>query len=130
MTNIYSNLPKEIRRKKKFRTEENFQKYLMKKEYKECHGYCKPPKPIPPLWDGTIPRHHCDPDDYESWVEYGFIVNSEDWTDEDVREWVDEEWVRVTSPYDCSYQTFTNGIHWHRNPCGLISYQHYKSIDV
>jgi len=115
-------------RKRKFKTEEAFERYILKKEYKVTHSR-KPSRPIPSLSNGDA-RIHCDPDDYESWVEYGFIVNSEDWTDEDVMEWVDEEWVRVTSPYDCSYQTFTNGIHWHRNPCGLISYQHYKSIDV
>lgn len=128
MSSIYSSIPKEIRKRKKFRTEEAFERYILKKTYKATHGR-KPSTPISSLSNGDA-RIHYDPDDYESWVEYGFIVNSEDWTDEDIREWVDEEWMRVTSPYDCSGQTFTYGIHWHRNPCGLISYQHHKSIDV
>lgn len=41
-------------------------------------------------------------------------------TDEEIREWVDEMWMRVFSPYDCTGQVFTVDIHWKRVPAGTV----------
>lgn len=65
----------------------------------------------------------------ESWLEYGFF-EAEDWTDEEIQEYVDDMEIHVYSPYDCTGQPFTQWITWHRNPCGLISIIHKKSLDI
>lgn len=55
----------------------------------------------------------------------------EDLTDEEINQFFnDEMWVRIYSDYDCTGRSFTRFIHWHRNPCGLISYQHHMGIDI
>ena len=75
------------------------------------------------------PRIHCGENDWESYTEYGFL-NGTDYTDDEVREILDDMRLRVTSPYDCSGQRFTMWMTWHRNPSGLISYTHRIGIDV
>ena len=93
----------------------------------------------------------CWDDDGESWRVYGYIMpsdilyyfatsgrkQSEVWedymslTDDDIREFVDEcMTVRIYADYDCTGQSFTRWIDWHRNPCGLISYVHAMALDV
>jgi len=113
-------------RKRKIRSEDDLLRDLYKKEYKRTH----PAKPeLTSLLEDTRIRY--DGDDYgDGFVEYGFIPNSEDWTDEDIREFKQSIRRYVTSPYDCSGQVFTYGIDCHRNPNGLISCCHYMGIDV
>lgn len=90
-------------------------------------------------WDG----------DGESWRVYGYIMPSDilyhvdrgerhgiwqdylNLTDDEVQEFVDEcMTVRIYADYDCTGQSFTRWIDWHRNPCGLISYVHAMALDV
>ena len=83
----------------------------------------------------------------EYWTEYGFILPEDilfdydpevgEWetylslTEAEVNEWIGENmFVRIYSDYDCTGRPFTTGITWHRNPCGLISYQHHMGIDI
>lgn len=50
-------------------------------------------------------------------------------TDEEIREWVDEMWMHVFSPYDCTGQVFTVDIHWKRVPAGIVLI-HVKGLDI
>lgn len=113
-------------RRRKFKSDVDFIKYFLKKEYKRNH----PAKPDPKsLLEDTRIRY--DGDDYgDGFVKYGFIPNSEDWSEEDIQEFKKSIRRYVKSPYDCSGQTFTWGIECHRNPNGLISCRHYMGIDV
>lgn len=65
----------------------------------------------------------------EYWTEYGFLIGT-DYTDEQVQEIIDEMYERIYSLYDCTGRPFTRWIDWHRNPSGLISYRHYKGLDI
>ena len=85
------------------------------------------PKRIKSLQEDT--RLYYSEKDYESWLEYGFF-EAGDMTDEEIQEYVDEMEIHIYSPYDCTGKVFTQWITWHRNPCGLISVIHKKSIDV
>ena len=70
--------------------------------------------------------------DYDSCVEYGFIVDGDDCTDEEIKEFLDEN-VRIPhycSPYDCTGKAFTMFLEWHRNPCGLVSFRHTIGRDI
>lgn len=88
----------------------------------------RPAKEILPLMDEK--RRHYD-EDGEGLTEYGFLPDRfSNWTDEDLKEYFDDCWVRIYSPYDCTGKLFTCNIKWHRNPCGRISYQHYMELDV
>ena len=73
-------------------------------------------------------RYHIDPNDDEAFVEYGFL--GRDLTDEECVKIVREMEVHNYSMYDCSGKPCTFHINWHRNPSGLISYQHWKVLDV
>lgn len=87
--------------------------------------------------------------DGETWVDYGFILPEDiifdfdpdvtptewdaylDLTDEEINEWIrDNMEVNIYSAYDCTGGAFTRWIDWHRNPCGLISYQHHMGLDI
>lgn len=65
----------------------------------------------------------------EYWVEYGFFDGT-DFTDDEVQARIDAMRYIIRSPYDCTGCTFTRWIDWHRNPSGLISYRHYKGLDI
>ena len=73
-------------------------------------------------------RVHYSYDD-EYWTEYGFLSGT-DYSDEEVREIIDEMRYRICSPYDCTGKPFTMWIDWHRNPSGLISFVHRVGLDV
>ena len=83
----------------------------------------------------------------ESWVEYGYVYPADVVYDYDpeVGEWETylsltdaelDEWFRdnmETHPsyeWDCTGQPCTVSIDWHRNPCGLISFQHHLALDI
>lgn len=108
--------------------EKIFRKFI-KKFYR-----CRPALPICSLMESE--RCHCDPNEkyISSFTEYGFLTelkHPETMTDEEIQEYVDENIVmQIRSPYDCTGQQFTMWFQWHRNPCGLISYQHQIGIDV
>ena len=109
------------RTKDKDLKDEMYRRYFAKDFKKQ-----RPKKPIKSLQDDW---HYISSDEYgESWAEIGFF-EAEDMTDDEIQEWVDGMRERVTSPYDCSGQTFTQLITWHRNPCGWISVVHWKAID-
>lgn len=68
--------------------------------------------------------------DGEGWKEYGFIWFNDSETDEDVKEWFDDNMViRIYSDYDCTGRPFTFTLDWHRNPNGLVSFVHHILID-
>lgn len=98
-------------------------KKLLKKLMKQ-----KPSKPIVSLMYEPRVRYS---EDGESVTEYGW-VDPEDYTDEEIQEYFDEQWKHVNWPaqWDCSGQLFTVCIDWHRNPNGMISYVHHMALDV
>ena len=102
---------------------------MLKKVYKWEHGrdIARCDRIGEPLIEKS--RIHCGENDWDSYTEYGFLYGT-DYTDDDVREILDDMRLRVTSPYDCSGQHFTMWMTWHRNPSGLISYTHRIGIDV
>jgi len=67
------------------------------------------------------------PDDYTC-VEYG-IIPEVNWSDDDIREFVENLWVRNRSPYDCTGKLYTSSIHVARIPIGL-AYVHRFVLDV
>lgn len=71
-------------------------------------------------------------EDGEGFTEYGFLPDKLSvYSDEEVQEWIDENmWEEIRSPYDCTGKRFSYWIHFHRNPCGRISYVHRMGIDV
>ena len=112
-------------RQRKVKSAESLLKLLEKRAYKAIHG--GPAKPILSLQ--AEPRLGSFRADYDTFYEYGFIKGSETWDDNDVHEWVDDVWMDIRSPYDCTGKVFTAYIGWHRNPNGIISFVHCKSID-
>ena len=77
-------------------------------------------------------RIGCASEDGESFYEYGFLPEYLiKYPDEEIAEWIDENMrEEIRSPYDCTGLRFTHWVHFHRNPCGLISYVHSLGIDV
>lgn len=64
-------------------------------------------------------------------VTYFGLYNFDDtWTDEDLDEYIDNRRVVINSDYDCTGLLFTSHIHWHRNPCGLVSIVHTLNLDI
>ena len=115
-----------VKKHKKFRTEKDLWKYFEKRCYKATHS--EKPKKLFPLV--ITPRIAYDPNDPESWTEYGFIKESEQWNEQDIQEWKKEEWIRICSPYDCTGKPCTMWISTHKNPCGLVSFIHKKALDL
>jgi hypothetical protein len=78
--------------------------------------------------------------DGEGWRAYGFVTDElaehygtgcDSLTDAEIADWLSEFMaVGVRSDYDCSGQSFTQWIHWHRNPNGSVSFVHQMGIDV
>lgn len=64
--------------------------------------------------------------------EYGFLPEKMNkYSDEEIAEWINENMrEEIRSPYDCTGLRHTYWIHFHRNPCGLISYVHSLGIDL
>ena len=57
------------------------------------------------------------------------IAKDCDWTDDDLRDLVNDEWIYVRGPYDCTGQWFTSDFHWKRTPAGVVLI-HTKGLDV
>lgn len=108
-------------------------KGMNKKEKRLLKKFFKTEQAKPTLSLREDKRTYCADDDYDGYVEFGFIPRDTfEWTDEAVKEWL-REYVSIPyrhSQYDCTGQLFTAWIDWHRNPCGLISFVHRVSIDV
>lgn len=68
----------------------------------------------------------------EGFTEYGFLPDKLSvYSDEEIQEWIDNNmWEEIRSPYDCTGKRFSYWIHFHRNPCGRISYVHRMGVDV
>lgn len=117
-----------------FPTERNF-RIFMKKMYKHEFGG-RPAPTVFSLMERARIRDDGEPDDCQPyWKEYGYFdghwSDGTEMTDEEIREYIDEYIsVRVYSPYDCTGESFTRFIHWHKNPSGLVSYINYMTIDV
>lgn len=112
-------------RQRKIRNDEDFIKYFLKKDYKYNH-------PVKPDLKSLLEEPRVGDVDEEyglTFSEYGFIPDSEDWTEEDIKQWKEDVRMRVRSPYDCSGETFTYWIDCHKNPNGLWSYVHHKAVD-
>lgn len=109
-------------KEKKDLMEQAFFRNINKKTYNQKVG-----KPLLSLRDKE--RVYQKEDDYEAWTEYGFF-EADKMTDEEIQECINDMWITVNSPYDCTGKEFTMWITWHRNPCGLISVIHRKGLDV
>lgn len=76
------------------------------------------------------PRTWYDPErDYESMSEYGIDPSLSDMTDDELREYFEEQEIHINSPYDCTGKIFTRWISWKRTPAG-VSWVHRKGLDV
>ena len=114
-----------VKRGKKDEALALFDKYMSKRENNR-----KPSAPRPSLLDA--PHRYCSDDDWESYIEFGFLPDyTRTYSDEEVEEWIDD-YMRmvINSPYDCTGKLFSAWIDWHRNPTGLISYRHCIGIDI
>lgn len=77
----------------------------------------------------TLPWRTFYPDDSgEWWKEYCIITDAE-FTDEELREIIEEEWIHIYSPYDCTGKVFTSSLTATRMPCGIL-FVHCKGVDV
>lgn len=106
--------------------QEKIWRKILKKDYKRTHHGGKD-RLAKSAMDGT--RIYYDEGDGEYWTEYGFLHGT-DYSDDEVREIIDDMRYRIYSPYDCTGKPFTMWIDWHRNPTGLISYVHRVGLDV
>lgn len=77
----------------------------------------------------TLPWRIFYPDESrEWWKEYCIIIDAE-FTDEQLDEFIEEEWIHIHSPYDCTGKVFTSSITVTRMPCGIL-FIHTKGVDV
>lgn len=68
----------------------------------------------------------CYSDHYDSWIEktvYPYVF-----TEEDIEEYVEENWMHIYSAYDCTGRTFTRDIRCFPMNGKTIVY-HFKGID-
>ena len=78
-----------------------------------------------PLASGFT-RRYFRPDG-DGFTEYRIIKGL--WTPHEIHELVDESWISIRSPYDCSGQIFTEDIHARQTPVGLV-WIHRMGVDV
>ena len=97
-------------------------KRLYRKELKKAQG--EDPLRFS-LISGRV-RRRCGRWD-EGFTEYRII--SGDWTPREIEDLVDSAWMSVRSPYDCTGQIFTEGIHTSQTPVGLV-WIHRMGVDV
>lgn len=58
-----------------------------------------------------------------------YIIPETDWTDTEIQEFIQENWIRIVSPYSPTGKVFTSGFEVKRIPIGL-SVIHHTSIDI
>ena len=63
----------------------------------------------------------------EGFTEYHILKG--EWSQEEIREAVDNAWISINSPYDCTGQIFTEGIHARQTLAGLV-WIHRIGVDV
>lgn len=80
-----------------------------------------------PLTEASRTRQ--DPNDWESMTEYGIDPGLSDYTDDELREFFEEQEICILSPYDCTGKVFTRWISWSRTPAG-VAFIHRKGLDV
>ena len=73
--------------------------------------------------------HFMYDEDGEGVTEF-WLEDLKDWTDAEIREYMKEQEVHNYTPYDCSGKLCTMYISFHRNPSGLVSFVHCKTLDV
>ena len=57
------------------------------------------------------------------------ILPGQCWSEEEIREFIEENWIRIYSMYDCTGKQFTVDLHVRNVPAGVLII-HNKSIDV
>lgn len=67
---------------------------------------------------GEIINGHYDCD--SGW--YKILFANEHWSDEEKREFIDDNWVEINSPYDCTGKIFTYRISVCNTPKGVVAY--------
>lgn len=82
---------------------------------------------IEPLQPLTAKIHRVYTGD-DSMAEF-YIIPETNWTDEEIREFIEENWIRNYSMYDCTGKMFTSSFDVTRIPVGL-SVVHHMSIDI
>ena len=70
--------------------------------------------------------HHYDDVWGDGWEKR--FYPGERWTREEIKQYKLDEWVHVTSPYDCSGQWFTQRIEVFNVPSGVVVY-YFEGID-
>ena len=63
----------------------------------------------------------------EGFTEYRILQG--EWTPEEIRDAIEEAWISVNSPYDCTGRLFTVDIHARQTPVGLV-WIHRMGVDV
>lgn len=75
------------------------------------------------------PRFCYPYEDGETVIEYGFLPGDNNYTEEDLKEIIDDMWMEINSPYDCTGKWFSISIRFKKTPVG-IAYVHKKGMDV
>lgn len=81
-------------------------------------------KPVQSLSEGL---HIRVSESGETWREYGIIDSM---NDSELDELINDEWITINSPYDCTGKAFTCWIDTTRNRNGSINWIHCKGLDV
>lgn len=82
---------------------------------------------IEPLQSLTAKVHRVYTD-AESMAEF-YIMQDTGWTDEDIQNFIEENWIRINSMYDCTGKMFTVSLSVKRIPIGL-SVVHHTALDI
>lgn len=82
---------------------------------------------IEPLQPLTAKIHRVYTGD-DSMAEF-YIIPETNWTDEEIRDFIEENWIRNYSMYDCTGKMFTSSFDVTRIPVGL-SVVHHMSLDI
>lgn len=83
--------------------------------------------PVPSM----MAADHCVTGEDGAVTYFGFYYFGSELTVEDIDEYFND--MRVDLPYydyDCSGRQFTSYLHWHINPCGLVSMVHHLCLDI
>ena len=75
----------------------------------------------------TTYRYRTRHENGETWCEYRLLPPMSIEDIEDMKNW---EWICINSPYDCTGRAFTQSIHTHINPSGMVSWIRYKGLDI
>lgn len=88
---------------------------------KHMRDYIEPLQPL----SAKVHRVYTD---YDSVAEF-YIMSDPGWSDAEIQEFIEENWIRIASPYDCTGKLFTVSLSVKRVSIGL-SVVHHMSLDL